>query len=93
MPNASEADMKNAIDELGQYQKKLIEIADTMQTAVRQTEQNLQGDDNVKAVNAALKKRIIKIHEASMQAKDIALNISMELEEMRKANRMIYDHY
>ena len=92
MPNASEADMKNAIDELGQYQKKLIEIADTMQTAVRQTEQNLQGDDNVKAVNAALKKRIIKIHEASMQAKDIALNISMELEEMRKANRMIYDH-
>ena len=92
MPNASEANYEQAIIALQQYQKKLLEVSDTMQSAVNQTDRNLQGDDNIRAINQTLQKRIIKIHEASLIAKQIALQLSLELEEIKKGQKKIYDN-
>ncbi len=92
MPNASEANYEQAIIALQQYQKKLLEVSDTMQSAVNQTDRNLQGDDNIIAINQTLQKRIIKIHEASLIAKQIALQLSLELEEIKKGQKKIYDN-
>lgn len=91
MLNANEDDYRQAIAELLDYQKKLIEISDLMQSAVNQTSKNLQGDDNVKAINHTLQKRIINIHEVSLQAKKVALLLSLELEEIQKTQKSIYD--
>lgn len=80
--NTSEEDCRSAIDAMLEYEKKLIEIADNMQAAIKQTQANLQGDENVKNINERLQGHIINIHNASLKAKDISKKLSVELNDI-----------
>ena len=89
MANTGEDDYRNAIAALNQYQRKLIEICDTMQRAVNQTSQNLQGDANVKRIDESLQKCVINIHEVSMFAQDLAKQLSLQLDEIINSRNSI----
>ena len=89
MANTGEDDYRNAIAALNQYQRKLIEICDTMQRAVNQTSQNLQGDANVKRIDESLQKYVINIHEVSMFAQDLAKQLSLQLDEIINSRNSI----
>lgn len=86
MVNASEDEYREAIDELMAYRIRLLEIAETMQSAVKQTSVNLQGDDNVQSINDRINKYVVMLHDEASKVHRLAINLSNELENIKKAH-------
>lgn len=89
MVNASEDEYRETIDELMAYRVKLLEIAETMQSAVKQTSVNLQGDDNVRSINSRINRYVVMIHEEAGKVHHLAINLSNELEKMKNAHSQL----
>lgn len=86
MVNANEDEYREAIDELMAYRIKLLEIAETMQSAVKQTSVNLQGDDNVRSINDRINRYVVMIHDEAGKVHRLAINLSNELENIKRAH-------